>query len=248
MSAAVAPIGHNKPPELTPFEMDQQAITDLFEEAKLWLDGEKVETQQQADAINVLKDKIKKAETAADENRKALQKPHKEKVDELQDQYNTLIGSNKSIKGLSVKAVEACNEALKPFLLALKAKQDEEARLARIEADKRREEALEAMRQRDAANLEQTDQAEKLVRDAKDAEVAAKIAEKAKAHAKGGARATGLRSVYRAEMTDLKAAAAWVWKEKNPDLEAFVQDLADKAVRSGAREIPGFKINEEFVV
>lgn len=248
MSTAIATIGHNNPPEPTPFDLDQQAITDLYEEAKLWLDGEQVETQDQADAINFLKDKIRKAETVADENRKAQQKPFKDKLDALQDMYNTLIGNNKSVKGLSVKALEACNAALLPYLSKLKAKQDEEARLAREEAARKQAEAMEAMRQRDAANLQQREEAERLAREAKEAENAARAAEKVKAHAKGGVRATGLRTVYRAEMTDLKAAAAWVWKERNAELSEFVQDLADKAVRDKVREIPGFKIIEEYTV
>lgn len=248
MSNAVATIGHNNPPEPTPFELDERAITDLYGEATLWLDGEKVTTQDQADAINVLKDKIRKAENAADENRKAQQKPFKDELDAIQERYNTLIGSNKSIKGLTVKAVEACNAALSPYLLALKAKQDEEARIAREEAARKQAEAMEAMRQRDAANLEQRDEAERLVREAKEAENAARAAEKVKAHAKGGVRATGLRTVYRAEMIDLKAAAAWVWKERNAELSAFVQDIADKAVRDKVRAIPGFNIIEEYTV
>ena len=245
---AIASIGHNSPPEPTPFELDHQAITDLYEEARLWLDGEKVETQEQAGAINTLKDRIRKAAKSADENRKAAQEPYKQEFDAIQNAYNILIGKNKSVTGLAIKAEDACNAALKPYLLELDRQQREEAWIAREEAERKQREAMEAMRQRDAANLTERGEAERLVQEAKAAKAAADRAEKAKAHAKGDARVTGLRTAYRAEMTDLKAAAAWAWKERREELRAFVQEQADKAARAGGREIPGFNIIEEKVL
>lgn len=239
-----AVIGNNMPP----FELSKQEIDDLYEEAKLWLDGEKVETQEQADAINTLKDKIKKAAKKAEENRKVEIKPHQDAADEVQARYNTLIGKNKSVTGLAVKAEEACNAALKPYLIELDRQQREKSELARQEAEKLRLEAMEAMRQRDAANLEQREAAEKLVADAKAAEEAAKKADNAKAHAKGDGRATGLRTVWKAVMTDQREAAAWVWSERREELMKFVQEQADKAVRSGVRSIKGFDVREEKVL
>ena len=244
----LATIGHNGGPELTPFEVDQQAITDLYDEAKQWLDGEPVTTQEQADAINALKGAIKAAIAAADENRKAAQEPYKAEVDAIQTAYNALIGKNKSITGIAIKAEEARNAALKPYLLELDRQQQEAARLAREEAERKQREAMEAMRQRDAANLAEREEAERLVQEAKAAEADARKAENAKAHAKGGARATGLRTVYRAELADLKAAAAWVWAERRDELADFIQEQADKSVRGGRRSIPGFNVIEEKVL
>jgi predicted DNA-binding protein (UPF0251 family) len=239
-------IGHNGGP--SPFEESQTEITDLYGEAKLWMDGTPVETQEQADAINTLKDKIKKAAKKAEENRKVEIKPHQDAADEVQARYNTLIGKNKSVTGLAVKAEEACNAALRPYLLELDRQQREKAELARQEAEKLRLEAMEAMRQRDAANLEQREVAEKLVADAKAAEEVAKKADNAKAHAKGYGRATGLRTVWKAVMTNERDAAAWLWAERREELMQFVQEQADKAVRSGARSIKGFDVREEKVL
>lgn len=244
----VVGIGHNGGPAMTAFEAVKINITDLYEEARQWLDGSPVETQEQADAINTLKASIKDAIKAAEEQRVKEGAPHKAAIDEIQSRYNELIGSNKSVTGLAIKAEQACNAALKPYLLALAAKQAEEARIAREEAAKKQAEAEAAIRQRDAANLAQRDEAERLVREAKQAEDAAKRAEGAKAHAKGDARATGLRTVYRAEMADFKAAAAWVWNQRTDELRVWVQEQADKAVRSGARDIPGFNIIEDKVL
>lgn len=245
---AIATIGHNGAPEPTPYELDKQAITDLYDEAKLWLDGEKVETQQQADAINTLKDKIKKAIKAADENRKSAQEPFKVEIDAIQERYNALIGKNKSVTGTAILAEEACNSALKPYLIELDRQQQEAARIAREEAARKHAEAMEAMRQRDAANLAQREEAERLVKEAKAAEEAARKADNAKAHAKGMGRATGLRTVHRAVIVDERLAAAWVWNERRDELMAFIQEQADKAVRAGSRSIQGFNVIEEKVL
>lgn len=245
---AVATIGHNNPPEPTPFELSRQAIQDLYNEAKIWLDGEPVTTQQQADALNTLKDRIKKAAKAAEENRKADIKPYQDEVDAIQSAYNELIGKNKSVTGIAIRAEEAVNAALRPYLVELDRKQQEAARLAREEADRKREEALAAIRQRDDANLAEREQAELLVKQAKEAAEAARKAEGAKAHARGEGRATGLRTVYRAVMTDAKEAAAWVWVNRRDELMIFVQEQADKAVRAGSRKIQGFDIIEEKVL
>lgn len=246
-----AVIGSNNPPELlepTPFDLSKQTIADLYGEAKLWLDGQPVETQEQADAINTLKSRIKEAAKQAEENRKAEVKPFKDAVDAIQARYNELIGENKSVTGLAVKAEQACNAALKPYLVKLAEAQEAAARIARAEAERKQQEALAAMRERDAANLEQREIAEQLVKEAKQAEEAARKAENVKAHAKGDGRATGLRTVYRAIVDDEREAAAWVWTDRRTELMAFVQEQADKALRAGAKSIRGFKIIEDKVL
>lgn len=243
-----AVLGGNNPPGPTPFDLSKAEIADLYDEAKLWLDGTPVETQAQADAINTLKAKIKEAKNRAEEAREKEIKPHQETVKEIQDRYNQLIGKNKSVTGLALKAEDACNAALLPFLKKLEEEQREAARLAREEAERKQQEALAAMRERDAANLEQRELAEQLVKEAKQAEEAARKAENVKAHAKGDGRATGLRTVYKAVVEDAREAAAWVWKERNAELMEFVQDQADKAVRAGAKSIRGFKIIEDKVL
>ncbi len=244
-----AVIGGNMPPEeMTAFEAVRINIVDLYAEAAQWLDGSPVETQEQADAINTLKARIKDAHKAAEDARVAEIKPHQDTVAAIQARYNELIGSNKSVTGIAVKAEQACNAALKPYLLELDRQQQEKARLAREEADRKQREAMEAMRQRDAANLAAREAAERLVQEAKQAEADASKAEKARPHAKGDGRATGLRTVYRAVMTDRKEASAWIWIDHRDELMVFVQELADRAVRAGARKIPGFEIVEEKVL
>jgi hypothetical protein len=244
-----AVIGANNPPtEYTAFDAVKINIEDLYDEARLWLDGTPVETQEQADALNTLKARIKDAIKAAETQRVIEGAPHKQAIDEIQARYNELIGNNKSVTGIALKAEEACNKALKPYLLELERQQQEAARIAREEAARKQEEAMAAMRERDAANLQQREDAERLVQEAKQAEAAANQAEKARAHAKGDGRATGLRTVYRAVLVDRQLAAKWVWLDRNEELMTWIQDQADKAVRSGVGSIAGFEIIEERVL
>lgn len=230
-------IGHNMPP----FEAAKQVIEDLYNEAKLWLDGEPVTTQDQANALNTLQSKIREAAKLAEKNRKEEAKPFDDGKAEVQARYKPII-SKADDADAAVKA------ALRPYLIELERQQKEEAEKARQEAARKQQEAMEAMRQRDASNLAQSEEAERLVKESKAAEEAARKADNAKAHAKGDGRATGLRSVWKASMTDQREAAAWAWKERNAELMVWVQEQADKAVRSGSRDIQGFSVTEEKVL
>lgn len=245
MGVAIATIGHNNPPELTAFEAHKANIDDLFDEAKLWMDGEPVTTQQQADALNTLESRIRDAAKAAEAERKREAKPHDDGKAEVQARYNPLIQKN---KGKTDQALGCIKAALKPYLLELDRIQQEQAAKAREEAERKQREAMEAMQQRDHANLEQSIEAERMVEDAKAAEQAALRAEKQKAHAKGEGRATALRTVWTAKMIDKREAAKWAMNNYTDDFVAFIQDKADKAVRSGSRSIPGFNVSQEKVL
>jgi len=245
---AVATIGHNNPPELTPFEAIKARIDDLYSEAKLWLDGEPVTTQDQANALNTLENRIREAAKDAEAIRKDEVKPLDDAKAEIQARFNPLIGETKTITGKTVQAIAAVKSALKPYLIELDRKQREAAAKAREEAESAERAAMVAMQTRAAENLAEREEAERLVNEAKAKQVAATAAENAKAHAKGDGRASGLRSVWRAEMTNDRDAAAWAWKSHRVELTEFVQGLADRDVRAGARAIDGFNIIEDRVL
>lgn len=244
----IAAIGHNNPPEPTPFEAIETRISDLYDEATQWLDGEPVTTQDQADALNTLENHVRQAAKDAEALRKELVKPYDDAKAEIQAKFNPLIGNTKAVTGKTVKAIDAIKAALKPYLLEQDRLQREAAEAARLEADRKAREAQEAFRARDVANLADRETAEALLNDAKAAEKVARDAERVKAHAKGDGRATGLRTVTVAKMVDEKAAAAWVWLNHREALMAFVQDQANKAVRAGVRSIDGFEITQEKVL
>lgn len=254
VSSGLQPKTHNNPPAPidedlpTPFEMSEVEIGDLYAEAKNWLDGEPVTTQAQADGISKLIDDLRKAGNLADARRVAENEPFDKGKAEVQTRYAPLIADTKAVKGKVVLAIDIAKKALAPWLQKLEDEKRAAAEAARKIADEKLRLAQDALRASQADDLAKREAAEALIRDAQKAEAAASFAENDKAHAKGGTRALGLRSVWRAEMTDGRAAAAHYWVERRADVDAFFQGLADAEVRSGKRTIPGFSITEQRVL
>lgn len=244
-------IGHNNPPvEVlpTPFEMSEVVIGDLYAEAKNWLDGEPVSSQEQADGLSKLIDELRKATKQADERRIEENRPFDEGKAEVQARYAPLIADTKAMKGKAVLAIDMAKKALAPWLQRLEDEKRAAAAAAREEADRKTREAHEALRASQVDDLAKREAAEALIREAQKAEAVATKAESSKAHATGGTRAIGLRSVWRAEMFDGRGAAAHYWTTRRADVEAFIQGLADAEVRAGKRDIPGFNIVEDRVL
>ena len=231
-------LGHNNPPEPSPFEAVRTHIDDLLTEARNWLDGQGVETQTEADAVSVLLDELRKGHKAADAARKEEAKPFDDGKAEVQARYNPILKAAET-------GADACKKALAPYLQKLEAQKRAEAEAKRREAEEAAAKAACAARHADAANLEQRELAEALVAKAEEAARAAKAAEQAKAHAKGGERAAALRSYFKPVLTDGQAALAHYWRTNRAALEAFALDLAAKDVLAGKRQIPGFDVIEE---
>lgn len=241
-----AGIGHNQPP--SPVDEITAKINDLYDEAKQWLDGEPVTTQEQANALNTLETRVREAAKEAETLRKELVKPHDEAKAAIQAQFNPLIGKTTTVTGKAVLAIDAIRKALTPFLLILEREKAAEAERMRAEAERAKAAAAEAMQSRDVANLEEVEKAERLVQDAKDAEKEAMRAAKEKAHAKGEGRATGLRTVWDVKLVDEREAAKWLWLARKDALLEFAELEAVKAVRNGTRAIPGFSVEQRKVV
>ena len=128
------------------------------------------------------------------------------------------------------------------------AEKREAERVAREAADKAAKDAADAMRAAAATDLQACEEAEALIADAEAAQKLAKAAAGDKAHATGGIRAMGLRSVWKATLTDSHAAATHFWRT-NPDaFTGLLQKLADDDVRSGKRQVPGFDVTEARVL
>lgn len=246
--------GNNNPPAPieevppTPFEMSEVEIGDLYAEAKNFLDGEPISTQAMADAVSKLIDDLRKAGKLADERRIEENRPFDEGKAEVQARYAPLIADTKTTKGKVVLAIDIAKKALAPWLQKLEDEKRAAAEAARKIADEKARAAQEALRASQVDDLAKREAAEQMIRDAQKAEAAAVFAENDKAHAKGGTRAMGLRSVWRAEMVDGRAAAGHYWQTRRADVDAFFQGLADADVRAGKREIPGFLILETRVI
>lgn len=241
---AVAQIGHNQPPEPTPYEAMKTHIDDLFDEAKNFLDGEPVTTQAMADAIDKLKAMALEAEKDGDALRKVEAKPFDDGKKEVQERWNPLVHDK---TGLCRKIITTCNQALAPFL---KAQQDainaEADRQRKIAADL----AAEALAKHQAANPENLAEAAEAEQALKEAAQAQRLADKTastRAQAKGGGRATSLRDVWTPELTN-EVEALKHYKRVNPDgLKAWLVAQAEADIFAGVRAIPGFTIKHDRV-
>lgn len=235
----VAGMGHNNPPEPTPLEAARETISLLDMEASAWFDGAPIENQRQADDVARLIDAARKARQQFDNQRKAEKKPHDDAAKAVDATWKPVIADAERI-------VEIGKAAQTPWLI----KQDEEKRAtealmraeaARAAAEARRlaEEAdgsLAAAKARDAA-----------IEEAKRAESVAHQASTDKAGAKGAGmtRAVTLRTTWRAEVQDRRALLNHIAKASPDDLTVFVEEWAAKAVRGGARDLPGVRVYEE---
>lgn len=238
MTAALATIGHNR----SPFELSQEAIEDLYSEAKLWMDGQPISSQEHADDVQRLMRLIQAAEKEADERRKEEARPHDEAKAEIQTCYNALIGNTKTVKGKTVLAIEACKKALTPWLRKVEEENQRKAEEARAEAAEKQRLAMEAMQARNT--LEDAERAEALAKEAKQAEAEARRAGNAKAAAKGEGRAVTMRDYYAPEITDHTAFARFIWTERQDEMRAFLASQATQLVAAGRHSgLPGVTVH-----
>lgn len=222
--------GGNNPPA---FEAHKVNIDDIHAEALEWLDGKAVESAAEADGLNTLLDMARKAQKAADDARAAEKKPHLDAGKAVDAQWKPLIDAAQRI-------VDGCKKALTPWNIKEAERKAEEARKATEAAEAQRQAEVEASRAAAATGaLTDAEQADQQAAAAKQADKAAKAAQKA------ATSGLGLRTTYRPELTDPKAAIAHYWATRREDFIALVNDLAAKDVRAGKREIPGFTVHAE---
>lgn len=238
-------IGANNPPEPTIREAIVTHIADLMVEAFAWADGQVVETQAQADEASRLIDDLRKAAKAADEARVAEKKPLDDAVAEIQGFWNEYVADPKTKNpGRIWKAIDALKACVKPFLDRLEAERQEAARKAREEAEAAARKAAEAARAAQASDLASQEAADELIAAAEQVAAEAKRIENSRAQARGGERAMGLRKIYVAVLQDRKAALLHYVAVQPEAFVELLQKLADRDVREGRRQIPGFIVEQ----
>lgn len=241
-------IGNNNPPEPTPFEIAEKAVNDAYEEAVLWLDGHVIDSQKLADGVGNLLTTIRKAEKLADDTRKAEKAELDTKIAEIQARYAPLIADTKTVKGKTVLAATACKQALQPWLDKEARRVAEEARVAREEAERQRREAEAALQASSADNLAERARAEELLSEAKKADRTANAAERVTATAGGSfGKSIALRTVYTVTVTNEVAAARHVWMSARPEMLEFLTGWAERQVRLGLRDLPGFTVSKSSI-
>lgn len=235
----VAQIGHNNPPEPTPIEAARETISLLNLEGSNWFDGQPIENELQAACVAKLLDDARKASKQFDSERKAENKPNEDAVKAVNAAWKPVIADAERI-------VECAKKAQTPWLIKL----DEEKRAreeeARREADAKVTEAHRLAMENDGS-LAAAKARDDAIEEAKKAEVFAGRAARDKANAKveGMDRAIGLRTTFRAQVEDRRALLNHIAQKAPDDLTAFVEEWAERAVRKGARDLPGVLVIEE---
>lgn len=230
-----AVVGDNAPPVIEGHRIN---IDDLEAEAENFLDGQPIENDGQAEAIARILDHARKAWKAADEQRKDEKRPRDEAGQAVQDAWNPLLKRAKHVE-------TAARAAQTVWLNKKDAELRAAADAARAEADRLRKGAEAAKAAADPSDLSALRVATARLEVASRAEKAADRADKQKAQVAGGSRATGLRTSYRTEVTDMTAFAKWAWATRREEYEGFLKDLAEREGRRGPVSIPGIIVHTE---
>jgi hypothetical protein len=222
-----------------PATLFREEIDDLLLEARNYLDGEPIANEQQAEAVSSLLNRLRRVAKDADEARKTEKKPHDDAAKAVQAKWTPIIDK-------AALASSTAKQALAPWLQQVEEKQRAEAEAARVEAERLARIAAEAHATA-SGNLQESEDAERLMKAAAAAAKDAAKADKAKAHAKGGERAVGLIDRYWPELNDPVAALKHYRATRPAELKEWLVEQAEKDVRAGKHSIPGFDIRHERV-
>lgn len=210
-------------------------IDDLYEEAKNFADGEPITTPEMAEAITALFDGLHAAGKEAEELRVKEKKPLDDQVDAIQGRYNPYVQPKKG-------KVAMGKDALGVLLTAWRVEQQRVAAAAatkaREEADALRAEAEAAIRS-SSGNLAEREAAEEVLDFAKQADKFARRSEKA------ATTGTRLRTVWVAVVSNTDELMDWAYNRDPLRFNELAKQIADEAVRSGVRTIPGASVIEE---
>lgn len=238
-SPALAVIGHNGSPEPTPFEVSRDRIEEIYSEAKHWLTGEPINSQEEADAVSKLLDMIGEEIKTAEQRRRDENKPFDEGKAEVQARYGKLIGETKSVTGRAILVRDACRKALTPWREKVEAERQAAAEAARKVAADAKSDADFAFDVTRSDDIEGRERAEELAAQAKAAEAAAKKA--------GKSVATGLRTVTQVTVTSYPAFLRWILENRPQALDGWLQSYAETLCAQKVRGVAGVEFTETKV-
>jgi hypothetical protein len=217
-------IGDNAPP---PHEAHALHIEDLFSAASGSLAAGPIKTDEQEAALDSLLDDVRQAYKDADAQRAAEKKPHDDAAKAVQATWKPLLDRCDA-------ASRAIKAALTPYRDAKQRAKDAAAQKARDEAEAVHQAAQAALRR--SSDLEERFAADAQLEHAKKLTAVANRIDRAP---------TGLRTVYRTEVTDMTAFSRWAWAHRREEYEAFLRDLAEREGRRGPVSIPGMIVHKE---
>ena len=239
-----AGIGDNIPPEPIneAFDALQARTSELVDAANAWLnDCPTILTEDQAGRASDFVSQLTKQIKAVEDERKKQKQPHVDAAKAVDNTFRPL-----------TTMLDTAKQLLRPVLTRWLQKKEQERqeaeRAAAAEAERLRKEAEEAARKAEEAKgnvVGATIAAEQAKEDAEEADKQAQQVSRSRVGIKGdySERSRGLRTVKRAEITDLdKALNHYKTREEVRDL---IIRLASADARAGAKRIPGIKIVEE---
>jgi len=207
---APAAIGHNG---FDPIDEALAPFGDVISEAESWLDGQKVETEGQMKAADVLLKGIKAARKAVDDARDASTKP-------LHEVWKTEVARWKPTQDDLDRLAKGLIALLDDFKRKLAAEKEAARKEAERLAWEKTRAAQEAARLADASNIEETRAAAAAMEEAEAAQQAAMAASKD--------TVKGLRTVTKYEVTDHKALLNWIAKNDRDAITDFINEWARK--------------------
>jgi hypothetical protein len=221
-----------------PFDACAVHVDSLYEEVGHWADGQEIENEKQAAAVDQLIDDVKAAIEACENARDEAIRPLTEQVTSIRERWYPLIGETKKVTGRLIRAKAVLLQAKTIWGNKVRARQAAEAERLRQEALKKAQEAGEAARAA-VGNLEASEEAEALVREAQGLLKGAQRAEKDVPK--------GMRTIWRVEVAQPNIALRTMWQRHPQDMIAFAKQLAERDVREGRRTLEGFTITEDKV-
>lgn len=230
MPKKIAKIGDNKPP--SPFDEVSTKINDYYDEAKNFLDGEKVVTQKMAEEIAKLIGLLRKHQKEAKTQKGVDKKPHLDANKKIEADYKVILSK-------ADDAIATCKKALTPYL---EMKEDK----AKEAVEKANKEALAAVEVAQKAQAEASDSGDlSAVEDARAKnDKAMKMTKRANTLAKKPTnvkseegKAVGLKSRTVIVIDDLTEASRYFWRTDAGKL-AF-RECVLKLAKDEPGDIPG---------
>jgi hypothetical protein len=231
-------IGHNNPPP-SPIEAAEAEADALCASTRNMLYSVEIVTQAEADAVADLLVMVKHAWFKADKARKAERTPHDAAARQVQRLWKPLLNRLEQAEAELVRPLGEWLGRQQAALALARQKARDEAEAARLTA------SLE-LQAADRSNPVEREEAERLLREAKDMEADARRLGRAKASA-GGAegRAAHLHTAWEVTIDDLYTALTHYWNTRSEDIIELLMKLANEDVRRhGIRQIPGYTITQ----
>ena len=216
-------IGHNNAPD--PIDATLAPYSDAIAEAANWLDGNKVETEEQMKAVDAILKDIRAAGTALGKAEKSETAPMYDKYKAEKARWKPTLDDLKTQKD----GLAALVNDFKRKLLAVK---EAEKRAAYEKAAKLEREAQEAAAKADTSNIEEQRAAAAIQQAAMDAKKAAAEANKD--------TVKGLRTVTKYDIQDYKTALHHIARNDKDAIVAFVDEYVRRNHKGAA--IEGVKV------